>query len=486
MNIICVVFDSLRKDCTECYGHPFWGEVETPHLKKFAGESLVFNNAYPESLPTLPARKAIYTGKRVYPFVNGDIRHRGDFIGAAGWGPISEKDDTLAEVLSAAGYRTCLISSVYPQFKPSKNYWRGFDQWHFVRGKENDPYKSGPKPAKEEINRYLPREILESPNKFCPDGTLIRDFVKDVLQNISPIRYEEDYPAAQVMLESARWLQENRDAENFFLMVESFDPHESWNIPSYYRQIYDKSASREQILSLYADASVLTKELLKRTQANYSGLVTMCDRWFGYLCESVEKMGLLDNTVIIVTSDHGHSIGDKNYLGKRGYPSSREVFEIPLFVRHPEGRGRGRRSDIMVQHHDLFPLILRFAGEKYHEDAKNNIEGKDFWEEALINDTDFRKHVTVGWDSAVTVIEGKWWFNTRVNGRGPFLHDKETDPFLEKNVAPGNEEVTNRLFSLAVKDAGGKFPEYLVAKAEKMEDVPGCSPIAAKVPRREN
>ena len=113
MNIVLVVFDSLRKDCVGVYGSPPWGKVRTPHFDALAGESLVMTRAFPESLPTLPTRRALYTGQRVYPFDNGDFRLKGDFVGAPGWGPIPEEQATLAEMLTGAGYRTGLIADVW-------------------------------------------------------------------------------------------------------------------------------------------------------------------------------------------------------------------------------------------------------------------------------------------------------------------------------------------------------------------------------------
>ena len=104
-NVVLVIFDSLRKDCVGFYGKPPWGAVRTPHLDALASEALVFDRVYPESLPTLPARRAIYTGQNVYPFHNGDFRLKGDMTGAPGWGPIPEEQDTLAEILKEkAGY----------------------------------------------------------------------------------------------------------------------------------------------------------------------------------------------------------------------------------------------------------------------------------------------------------------------------------------------------------------------------------------------
>lgn len=62
MNVILLIFDSLRKDCVNILGSPSWGKVETPNLDKFAGQNTIFPECYPELLPTLPTGRAIYTG----------------------------------------------------------------------------------------------------------------------------------------------------------------------------------------------------------------------------------------------------------------------------------------------------------------------------------------------------------------------------------------------------------------------------------------
>ena len=144
-HIVLVVFDTLRRDALGCYGTPPpWGSIATPNLDAFARESVRFERAYPEALPTLCARRTIYTGLRTYPFHDGDFRHiKGDFVGIApGWGPIPNEQTTLAETYESAGFRTGLISDLYHQFKPSKNFWRGFHQWTFIRGQEADAARS--------------------------------------------------------------------------------------------------------------------------------------------------------------------------------------------------------------------------------------------------------------------------------------------------------------------------------------------------------
>jgi len=465
MNIVLVVFDSLRKDCIGVYGQPPWGKVHTPHLDALADEALLMTRAYPESLPTLPARRALYTGRRVYPFRNGDFHLKGDFVGALGWGPIPEDEDTVAELVSEQGYRTGLIADVYHMFKPSKNFWRGFDQWTFLRGQEIDRSRSGPEPSDEQIRHYLPTE-LETPRR--------RDFVRTALKNMYGRPHDEDYFSARVLATAAEWLEQNRDADKFFLCVESFDPHEPWFVPEHYRRMYDQTDATEMVISPYSTG--IAAPLVGRAQANYSGLVTMCDRWFGHLYETLRVLGMLDNTVLMVTTDHGHSLGDGDYVGKRGYPSGPEVVDVPLMIRHPNGAGAGQKSDLLVQHTDMAAQVLAFAGVK----PPDGLHGRAFFDAAVAGKSNHRDHVTVAWGPDVTVIDERWWLNCKLDGAGVLLYDlTATHPF-KTNVADANRDVVKRLFDAAVEDADGPIPEIVLAQAQKQEDAPGCSALAAR------
>ena len=468
MNIVLVVFDSLRKDCIGVYGRPPWGKVHTPHLDAFARQSILFTRAYPESLPTLPTRRALYTGRRVYPFAGGDFRLRGDFVGAAGWGPIPEDQDTLAEMLSAAGYRTGLIADVYHMFKPSKNFWRGFDQWTFLRGQEKDPFRSGPRLTQDQLDHWLPKDMQKDPSAV--------GFIQQCIMNIHDRTKEEDFFAPRVLREAATWLQQNADADKFFLTVESFDPHEPWLVPPHYRRMYLDAEGQEQVKSGYSADTGLAGALLDRTRANYSGAVTLCDRWFGHLIEQMRVMGLLDSTMVIVTSDHGHSIGDEAYLGKRGYPSRPEVYDVPLMIRLPKARHAGKKSGMFVQHHDVSAEILRAAGVR----PSGAIDGVRFLSDAVAGRPGKRDHATIGWGSAATVVTKRWWFNAKVDGKGSLLHEMKGGRVPTRNVAARNPQVARKLFDTALADAGGAFPDWLVELAATAADAPGCSDLAAR------
>jgi arylsulfatase A-like enzyme len=352
-------------------------------------------------------------------------------------------------------------------FKPSKNFWRGFHQWTFLRGQEQDRQRSGPRLTQTELDRWLPREM---------QSFHAVEFIQQCIMNMHDRTREEDYFSPRVLKEAALWLEQNQDAGRFFLTVESFDPHEPWLVPPHYRRMYLADDGREQVKSGYDDCSKLDAALLRRTQANYSGSVTQCDRWFGFFLETLRVLGLLDNTMVIVTSDHGHSIGDRGYMGKRGYPSAPEVYDVPLMVRFPRAQHAGKRSGMFVQHTDLSAMILDAAEVK----TPPPMDGRPFLREALSGKKGFRDHVTVAWGTAVTVIDRRWWLNCKVDGTGVLLYDlKAADPFA-RNVADQNAGVVRALFAKAMEDAGGPLPAWLLTVCRTQADAPGCSDLAAR------
>jgi arylsulfatase A-like enzyme len=355
-------------------------------------------------------------------------------------------------------------------FKPSKNFWRGFHQWTFIRGQETDPFRSGPHLTEEDFAYWLPPEMAGVGHQGH------RDFIEQCIMNMHDRTKEEDYFAPRVMRESALWLEQNQDSEKLFLTVEAFDPHEPWLPPSQYRRMYLNEETREQVVSAYDDHPDLDEKLLARTRANYSGEVTLCDRWFGHFIESMRVLGLLDESMVILTSDHGHSIGDRGHIGKRSYPSSPEVVDVPLMVRLPGAECAGQTSEMMVQHHDVGATILDVAGVT----PPDEIEGFSFIDDARAGRPGPRDHVTVGWGSAPTVITRDWWLNCKADGSGALLHDlRASEPFA-RNVAFAHQSIVDDLFAMAKEDAGGTFPEWILRWAAGQDDAPGSSDWVAR------
>ena len=129
-NVVLIIVDTLRKDHIGAYGNDW---IETPNLDALAGESLRFTRAYPESTPTICARRAIHTGTRTWPFRDWDPPE-GENISLRGWQPIPLDQVTLAEVMKQNGYLNLFVTDNLQQYKPAYNMHRGFDVWDFFRG----------------------------------------------------------------------------------------------------------------------------------------------------------------------------------------------------------------------------------------------------------------------------------------------------------------------------------------------------------------
>lgn len=486
-NIVLVVFDTLRRDVVGCYGdRPPWGadfpRVQTPNLDRFAESAIRFDRAFPEVLPTIPARRALYTGQRVYPFHNGDFRLKGDFVTAPGWGPIPEEQDTLAEIFRTAGYRTGLVTDVYHQFKPSKNFGRGFDQWSFVRGQEADPARSGPKPSFEEVERYIPEELIRIRSRADTSAGIRRStprWAQELVRNFYDRTVESDWTSAQVFINAVDWLEQNRDArdhgEGVFLTVECFDPHEPWFVPDHYRKKYDASDGQDNVLSPYAELE-MDPAILRRTRANYAGLVTMVDHWFGALLAKLERDGWLDDTIVVAAGDHGHAMLERGYMGKRGYPSTPEVVHLPLLIRLPGGEHGNTASDGWIQYHDIPATLLDLVGIE----PPQPIDGRSARATITEGAPPVREHIVCAWGSGLVVVTDDWWLSIKANGRGALLYprDQADDP-AAVSVAEQHPDVVEKLFNLALDEARGGFPDFILEAAERAEDAPGCSPVAA-------
>lgn len=463
MNLVLIIIDSLRQDHVGAYGNRW---IQTPHLDALAGESVLFTRCYPESLPTLPVRRALFTGKRTFPFV--DHRdYKGDFQGAPGWGPIPEQQDTISELLQEAGYRTAFITDTYHMFKPSKNFHRGFDEWIWIRGQEADNYKSGPLPAQKLVKSHMPRAMKN--NKH-----LLAFLTKYYANNAYRVN-ESDYCAPRVFTEAARWVTDNARAEKFFLVVDSFDPHEPWDPPEHYRRLYDNAEGdcADVVQTLYdKHAGKMTPRELKRLQANYAGEVTMVDRWLGHFMEALRTTGRLKDTLVAVITDHGHALGidprDKGYCSKHGHPMTRSVADLVCMIRHPKGKGAGVTLDNLCYNLDLTATLLGFAGVK----PRGKIDGRNLWPLVAKPDRTLREYVTVAWGPLVTVIDKTWWYNATIWGEDPLLYRYTTDKHLTKNLAPRHPRICEKMRQRAVADAGGKIPDYF----RELTTRHGCTP----------
>ena len=347
-NVIFIMNDSLRRDHVNAYGDPApWprlgreGEpfIRTPNLDRLAQSSALFDRAYIASYPTVPNRTDLITGR--YGFTT------------RGWQPLEPEDVILPEVVKPHGYTSALMFDTPPMGADDYNFTRGFDAWFWARGQHADRYITDPR----------------IPTPVPADRHKVRgwDATKRYLRNQAERRYERDYIAPRTISAAMDWLEDNATRDGFVLWVDTWDPHEPFDPPPHYLRMYAEPGYDGQALIYpeYGRGEYMTDAERNHVRALYAGEVTMVDTWVGYLLDTVERLGLLDNTLIIHTSDHGHLFGDHDLQGKPGGQLG-TLFEpttrIPLMVRHPDGLGAGQRIAPIVQPPDILPTVLDFLG----------------------------------------------------------------------------------------------------------------------------
>jgi arylsulfatase A-like enzyme len=437
MNVILVIIDSLRKDHVGAYGNSW---IKTPNLDSLARESMCFTRAYPESLPTICARRAIHTGIRTFPFRNYNPP-AGETVSWYGWQPIPDSQRTLAEILRAQGFSTMFVTDTFLQFRPSYNFHRGFDAFHFIRGQQSDAYN----PLSLCPERKLEQVLTEGPLRQYFANTIGRE-------------REEDWFAPQVFTKAAKLLDAAKEEQPFFFVVDNFDPHEPWDPPSEYVSLYDEGYDGpEPFVPIYGSSDYLTERELKRMRALYAGEVTMMDRWLGRLLEKINDLGLFENTLLIVLSDHGHALGEHGYVGKVPYALWPELTDILFFIRHPAGKSAGQTSDYYASTHDVAPTILGALGIE----PASPMEGQDLSMFLDEGEPAPRKHFTVGFHDHVWTRDQRYVMFSRNDGSSAKLFDLQDDPQEDKNIAGDHPDIVQRLFNdYILKDAGGPLPNY--------------------------
>jgi arylsulfatase A-like enzyme len=445
-NVVLVILDSLRRDHLGAYGNDW---IKTPNLDALARESLRFTRPYPESAPTILARRAIHTGMRVFPFRDRQ-RFKGINIGLWGWQPIPRNQTTLAEILKENGYQTMLVTDTLHQYKASMNFQRGFDVFEYIRGQTTDPYR----PMGMAPTEMLQKALLKGTSPGELEGSTL--YFQQYFANTSNRKTEEDWFAPQVFTRASELLEAAKEGQPFFLVADSYDPHPPWDPPEEYINLYDEGyEGQEPFTPLSGPSNYLTYRQLQRMKALYAAEITMMDRWLGRFLDKMEELNLFENTLLVVISDHGVGLGEHGITGKLPNSLWPEVTDIMFFARDPEGAGAGKTSDYYASTHDVAPTILGHLGIEPPEP----MEGADLSVILDGEEPEERTHFTLGYHNYVWARDEKHVFFSRNDGANAKLFNLQEDPQMRNNIALQNQDTINHMYNdYVLKDAGGSPP----------------------------
>lgn len=344
-NIILIITDTFRFDnLLEAAHRP----VHTPYLDTFIQERATFvEGCYTGSFPTIPHRTDVASGILGWPHY--------------GWQPIDlSGPNHIAHILADNGYESQLICDCPHLFRA--RFQAGFSAAFHVRGQEgdrpllhlNDPIETVVPDRKTRTRPRYRGATLVNTHRWTN-----RYFTHE----------HETFPA-RTGATAVQWLEDNSAFNPFFLWVDFFDPHEPWDPPEYLVKRYHPDYDGIPMLHPnYGPSSALTEEELYNLWAHYAAESELVDRWIGRIIEKITDLDLWDDTIVLITSDHGTSLGEHDRTGKsniddqdeRNWPIYPEIGHVPCLFAGTE-IPRGTRSSMLVQPIDFLPTLCSLAG----------------------------------------------------------------------------------------------------------------------------
>lgn len=334
MKTLFILMDSLNRHYLNLYGQ---GWVKTPNLERLAARGAVFENHYCGSLPCMPARREILTGRL-------------NFLEAP-WGPIEPWDDCLPKELRRQKQTySHMITDHYHYFHSGgEGYHTLFDSFEFERGQEGDgwiPQVEAPKP----------------PPGYRGKGALRTAYWR----NRTALDPETDlsYPTPRCFQRAIEFLDRNHATDNWHLHLEVFDPHEPFDCPARYRALYDDDWDGVHFTwppYERLDPQLDDEKAVAHIRKCYAGSLTMADHWLGKLLDKMDEHRLWEDTTVILTTDHGHLLGEHGCWAKNYMFDYQELAHIPMIAVGP-GVKAGSRVKALTATMDLMPTIMDLFG----------------------------------------------------------------------------------------------------------------------------
>ena len=252
MKTVFVLFDSLNRKALSCFGGK---DIDTPNFQRLANCSVVFDNHYVGSLPCMPARRDLHTGRL-------NFLHRG-------WGPLEPFDHSFAALLhKEKKVYSHLISDHFHYWGDGgATYHNRYDTYDFIRGQEGDPWKAMVDPPWKRFKEmYHPVQYSEQRRNKLSRNIINREHIK---------QYEE-FPSVRCFDAGLEFLNTNQKADNWLLHLETFDPHEPFHAPEEFRKKFTTNYKGPTLdWPPYARVTETFDEC-EELRANYAAIIALC------------------------------------------------------------------------------------------------------------------------------------------------------------------------------------------------------------------
>ena len=441
MNVVVVVMDSLRAD------HIYGRGARTPVWDKAMRESLRFTSAYPEAMPTIHARRSVMSGKRIFPYRGW--HHYDGLPPQPGWEPVGSDGKMWTEVLQDKGWTTGYVTDNPHLLLPVHKHFRArLDRVQLVDGQVPLRRKPTGTVSQATLDSYIPPSLR---------GSRHEPRMRAYLEANPRDRPESEFLSPRVFTSAMGWVDWARTRQPFALVVDSFDAHEPWDVPKRISDMYGSpdGSGVEPIQPFPTPAAKyaplgLSQSMLHRMRELYAAEVTMVDTWLGKFLDHLANAGVLDNTLVVLVSDHGVLLGEYGWVGKRYTEVHTELSHVPFAIRHPAGKAKGKTSRYWASHHDIGPTVLSVLGY----DKPGFMNGTDL--SPLLDGkqpAQKRSYRTAAYSTYVAARDDKWLLISDNRGREKRLYSLAHEG---RNVTGRYPQHVRRLWGYIVKDAGPK------------------------------
>ena len=499
-NVLLLVSDQHRRDACGIYSSPVRrrdGTSPTPNIDRLAARGTVFDRAICNSPLCAPSRASFLTG--LHPHSTTALYHKmlEREAGLARFPGVREGVKTMADHFRAAGHRTGAIGKMHVHGEQAQGWDLGFDvrelrfytqapglHYGDIReGDVNRRYRELP-PYRDMTYREIdPRRYADA-----PDDLAVRDNTLNQHRLETLVEREEDMFDHLVADRSIAFLEDcARNKQAFFLHVGFEKPHEPWSVHRKYLDLFDpetmpspvapddwRQHGRHAGIPGWQHASGSPQDI-RRIMASYYACVAEMDHELGRVIDRCAQLGLLDNTVIVYTSDHGELLFDHGLIYKHNFFAS--SVEVPLVVAGP-GVPSGYRSAAPVSLVDLLPTLLDFAGlppatEAEGESLRPAMAGRFDPERPLFSE--FHQAGSAAWGPRLhptrMVRQGPWKFIYTHGMRDQLFHTAD-DPHELHDLGgdPAQEDTLRRLRFLALRDWELDCHPQLALRAERRAD----------------
>ena len=323
-----LMFDSLNRHMLEPYGCT---DTYTPNFHRLASHSITFDNCYVGSMPCMPARRELHSGKM-------NFLHRS-------WGPLEPFDDSVPEILKKNGVYSHLVTDHYHYFEDGgATYHTRYNTFEFVRGQEGDPWKASVKDPE------IPETLGGRTNCLWRQDWVNRPYMNTL----------EKHPQTQVVNLGLEFIDKNHESDNWFLQIECFDPHEPFFAAEKFRRMYPDGYKGPHFDWPNYKRVTESAEECEHVRNEYRALVSMCDYSLGRVLDKMDEYRLWDDTLLIVNTDHGFLLGEHDWWAKCVMPWYNTNAHIPLFIWDPRVKLSNERRTSLVQNVDIAPTVLDF------------------------------------------------------------------------------------------------------------------------------